>query len=298
MVAGGNNLCFDLNYFKIFSMTNNRLFLFVLFVLIIPADVVAQSSIGSLTGDESALYAQTKQVNQFFRRFNNEEDRYGVRYYPGDDQYRDNDFRNTYLNMIFDQSSTFIEPDVKMEFIEDVTREGSPKFLEFHGGSWFSEVAATFNYYGSRETMLLFLQLEDENLGSKWVITNVYFNRFLRLFYKGEESEISNSFLHPMSHELDFINIYKAFRDKNYVEYYASQVYKPDYLSLLFYEIKNGNMSFVSVGQMKFHFFQLEGWYFELSYFNRPGNNSGWLISKLYKINETEKEELIKFYLP
>jgi hypothetical protein len=279
-------------------MTNYRLFLLLLFVLIVPAAVFSQSSIGSLTGDESSLYAQTKQVNQFFRRFNNEEDRYGVRYYPGDDHYRDNAFRDTYLNMIFDQSGTFIEPDVKKEFIEDVTRDGSPKFLEFHGGLWFAEVAATFNYYGTKETMLLFLQLEDENLGSKWVITNVYFNRFLRLFYKGEESEISNSFLHPMSHELDFMNIYKAFRDKNYVEYFASQTYKPDYLSLLFYEIKSGNMSFISVGQMKFHFFQIDGWYFELSYFNRPGNNSGWLISKLYKINETEKEELIKFYLP
>jgi hypothetical protein len=275
-----------------------KLFFLVLPFVVLYPPATAQNSLGNLTGDESTLYAQTKQVNQFFRRFNNEEDRYGVRYYPGDKLYRDNAFRNTYLNMIFDQSSSFIGQDIKNEFIEDVTRSGSPKFLEFHGGSWFAEVASTFNYYGSKENMLLFLQLENENLGSKWVITNVYFNRFLRLFYKGEESEIDNSFLHPMSHELDFMNIYKAFRDKNYVEYYASKTYQPDYLSLLFYEIKNGNMSFVSVGQMKFHFFQIDGWYFELSYFNRPGNNSGWLISKLYKITPSEKEELIKFYLP
>ena len=279
-------------------MTKHKLYALLLFFLILPIAVFTQSSIGSLTGDETSLYAQTKQVNQFFRRFNNEEDRFGVRYYPGDSLYRENSFRNTYLNMIFDQSGSFIDQDTKKEFIEEVTSSGSQKFLEFHGGSWFAEVASTFNYYGSKENMLLFLQLENENLGSKWVITNVYFNRFLRLFYKGEESEIDNSFLHPMSHELDFMNIYKAFRDKNYVEYYASQTYQPDYLSLLFYEIKNGNMSFVSVGQMKFHFFQIDGWYFELSYFNRPGNNSGWLISKLYKISDSEKEELIKFYLP
>jgi len=104
--------------------------------------------------------------------------------------------------------------------------------------------------------------------------------------------------LHPMSHELDFMNIYKAFRDDIYVEYYARKDFHPDYLSLLFYEVKKGNMSFESVGQVKFHFFQVDGWYFEVSFFNRPGNNSGWLISKLYKINEQEKEELIKFYLP
>ena len=69
-------------------------------------------------------------------------------------------FRNTYLNMIFDQSSSFIDQDIKKEFIEDVTRSGSPKFLEFHGGSWFAEVAATFNYYGSKENMLCFYSLK------------------------------------------------------------------------------------------------------------------------------------------
>jgi len=69
-------------------------------------------------------------------------------------------------------------------------------------------------------------------------------------------------------------------------------------LSLLIYEIKLGNLKFERSGLLKFHFFQIDGWYFEISYFNRPGYNSGWLISKLYKINQKEKEELIKFYLP
>ena len=257
-----------------------------------------QSSLGTITGDESELYAETKQVNQFFRRFNNEEDRFGIRYYPGDSLYRDNDFRNVYLNMLFDLQSSTIDKTLKNEFIKDVTELESPVFLDFHGGLWFAEVAAKFTYYGTSENLLLFLQLEDENLGSKWIITNVYFNEFLKLFHKGEDEIIARSFLHPMSHELDFMNIYKAFKDKKYIEYYASQTFKPDYLTLLFYEIKMGNMSYESIGRLKFHFFQVDGWYFEVSYFNRSGNNSGWLISKLYKINEQEKEELIKFYLP
>jgi len=255
-------------------------------------------NISSITGDETALYAQTKQVNQFFRRFNSEEDRFGVRYYPGDSLYRDNEFRNVYLKMLFDQKNSFMDEEIKSQFIEDISGDDSPIFLEFHGGSWFAEVATLFKYYGNSENLLLFLKLEKENLGSKWLLTNVYFNKFLRKFYKGNDREIEKSFLHPMSHELDFMNIYKAFKDDKYVEYYASDLYKPDYLSLLFYEIKMGNMSFESTGQLKFHFFQIDGWYFEVSYFNRPGNNSGWLISKLYKINEEEKQELIKFYLP
>jgi len=274
-----------------------KCFIIFSFVLIINP-VYSQTKLGNITGDESELYAETKQVNQFFRRFNNEEDRLGNRYFPGDSLYRHNDFRNVYLNMLFDLQNHSIDNELRNEFVKDVSEIESPVFIDFHGGLWFAEIATTFEYYGNSENLLLFLQLEDENLGSKWILTNVYFNKFLRHFNKGEEKVVDKSFLHPMSHELDFMNLYKAFKDNQYVEYYASQQYNPDYLTLLFYELKMGNMSFENVGQLKFHFFQVAGWYFEVSYFNRSGNNSGWLISKLYKINEQDKEELIKFYLP
>jgi len=259
---------------------------------------VAQNSISNLSGDESDLYAQTKQVNQFFRRFNNEEDRFGVRYYPGDSLYRDGAFRPVYLNMLFDQQSYSIDETVKKEFIQFVIQNEDPVFLNFRGDQWFAELAATFKYENRNDNLILFLQLEQENLGYKWVLTNAYYVRYLKLFYKGNKEMAEKAFLHPMSHELDFMNMHKVFDDLTYSEYYASKDFKPDYLSILFYELKTGVMEFVRSGELKFHFFQIDGWYFEVSFLNRPGNNSGWLISKLYKINESEKQELIKFYLP
>ena len=87
-------------------------------------------------------------------------------------------------------------------------------------------------------------------------------------------------------------------QDPTYDQYYASKTFKPDYRTLLFYEVKMGNMEYQNLGPLKFHFFQVDGWYFEVNFFNRPGNNSGWLISKLYKISDKEKEDLIRFYLP
>ncbi len=255
-------------------------------------------SISGFTEEESVLYAQTKQVNQFFRRFNNEEDRFGKRYYPGDAEYRDPEFRKVYLNMLFDSESPFIQRTLKEEFIKEVNREDEPFFLDFHGKDWFAELSTTFKYKKETVNPILFLQLEQENQGYKWVITNVYFDRFLKHFNKGEAASIERSFLHPMSHELDFMNLYKVFRDVKYAEYYADKGFKPDYKTLFFYEVKQGNLSFEEVGSLKFHFFQVDGWYFEVSFFNRPGGNSGWLISKLYKISESEKAELIQFYLP
>ena len=272
--------------------------LIFLALALIAGTTIAQSTLGSITDDEGDLYAQTKQVNQFFRRFNNEEDLKGNRSYPGDSDYRTAENRKLYLNILFDEQSTIMTKKLKKEFIEKVNNTDSPVFLDFHGDLWFSELAVNFLQDDNKESLMLFLQLEKENLGYKWAITNVYYDKFLKYFYKGDKETIKKSFLHPMSHELDFMNIRKTFKDPAYVEYYAGKDYKPDYRTLLFYEIKKGNMKYESVGILKFHFFQVDGWYFEVSFFNRPGGNSGWLISKLYKLTETEKDELIQFYLP
>ncbi len=270
--------------------------LFISFLLSFPT--FSQSRLGTGLGDESHLYSQTKQVNQFFRRFNNEEDREGDRYYPGDSLYRDNAFRHIYLEMLFDKKSTAIDPDLKKEFVRDVTKADDPLFLQFRGGPWFAELATTFQNKGQTVYPILFLHLEQENLGYKWVLTNVYFDRFLKEFFKGDKAVVDKSFLHPMSHELDFMNIHKAFRDTKYVEYYARSDFKPDYLTLFFYEIKVGDLEFVQSGDVKFHFFQIDGWYFEVSFINRSGYNTGWLITKLFKISEQEKSDLVEFYLP
>lgn len=277
------------------NLKNNLL---ILLSILFAIPVIGQQTLGGAGGDESDLYAQTKQVNQFFRRFNNEEDHYGKRYYPGDEQYRSKEFRDTYLEILFDQESAFIQRSLKDEFIDHVMNTDGGLYLDFHGKNWFAELATTFEYYGNNENPILFLQLEQENLGYKWVITNVYFDMFLAKFNKGNPEKVKKKFLHPLSHELDFMNLYKAFRDPVYVEYFTNQGFKPDYKTLLFYEVKLGNMSFKDSGNLKFHFFQIEGWYFEVSYFNRPGPNSGWLISKLYKISDKEREDLLKFYLP
>lgn len=145
---------------------------------------------------------------------------------------------------------------------------------------------------------MLFLAVEKEGLGSKWVITNVYFSEFNKLFPTGEITEKEKYFLHPMSHELDFMNIYKAFQNSDVIEYYASKEYQPDYLTLFFYEIKQGHLVFQHVDAVKFHVLQIKDWYFEVSWFNRSGLNSGWLMSNVVYMPEKEKVNLIKFYQP
>jgi len=104
-------------------------------------------------------------------------------------------------------------------------------------------------------------------------------------------------FLHPLSHELDFMNLRKAFAKQDSISQYTSKKFVPDHLSVFLYEVKKGNLKFKTVQEVKFHFFQVNGWYFELSQFNRPGYNTGWLISNLVQVKNDSEKNLLKKYV-
>ncbi|MBR5215405.1 MAG: hypothetical protein IKV80_04180 [Bacteroidales bacterium] len=278
----------------------NILRLLTLFLLFSFAKITAAqvyTNIGDVQTDERALYTMTKQMSQFISRFNYEEDQYGKKISPDSPDYRDRHKRKTVLPLLFDMENQRTNGSLRDFFISDLTEKDS-NYFEFLGGKWYSEVSATFKWKGKSVDVSMIFAIEKENLGSKWVLTNVYFPEFNKLFPKGDIAEQQKHFLHPMSHELDFMNIHKVFKTPECVEYYASESYSTDYLTLFFYEIKNGNLVFEKVNSEKFHVFQIDKWYFEVSWFNREGYNTGWLISNLVFLKDNEKDELLKFYQP
>ena len=268
----------------------------LLLCLLLVGPVVGQT-IGDFKMDETELYAMTKQMGQFMRRFNYEEDQFGFKLNPKDPNYRSNEMRRKSLPILFDQEKYGTQTDLQRYFIEDVTKDDST-YMSFLGGHWYSEVSTTFKFNGKEVQVMLFLAVEKEGLGSKWVLTNAYFSEFNKLFPNGEIADKEKHFLHPMSHELDFMNIYKAFQNPEVIEYYASESYRPDYLTLFFYEIKKGKLIFQHVDSVKFHVLQIKDWYFEVSWFNRSGGNSGWLMSNVVYMPEKEKANFIKIFQP
>jgi hypothetical protein len=245
--------------------------------------------------DESRLYAESKQVNQFFRRFNGEEDEKGKRFYPGDKLFRTAKLRKKYLGILFDESNSGISNVLKTQFVKEVLDKPESSILDFHGAGWFSEVHTTFVVDGKAQPVILFMELEKDHLGTKWVINKVHADIFEPYFLR-DTTKIGR-FLHPMSHELDFMNLRKALANSDSVSQFTVKRFVPDHLSLFLYEIKKGNMKFQSVNEVKFHFFQINGWYFELSEFNRPGYNTGWLMSGLVKLNNDTEKDLIRKHL-
>ncbi len=247
----------------------------------------------SNSDEEAAFYAETKQINQFFRRFNGEEDVRGVRFSNTDPSFRSPELRKSYINMLFDQNNVNLPDLLKEAFVNDVLKKDAPKYLDFHGGEWFGEVNVLFQRGRDRVIVTLFMVLVKENLGSKWVINDVYFKPYENL-YKRDELSVSR-FLHPMSHELDFMNLDRVFNNNNYIGDYFNQGFEVDKLSLFLYDLSTNQLKFQQVADLKFHFFQVDGWYIEISEFNRPGINRGWLISNLIRLEPGQKERLIDF---
>jgi hypothetical protein len=244
--------------------------------------------------DDGRFAASTKQVNQFFRRFNAEESLDGSkRLYSGDPLYRDRELRGKFINILFDNETSSISNALKTDFMREVLSETYPHYLNFHKEEWFAEVSAIFTYQGKRENVTLFLKIQPEGLGYEWVIDKVVFQPFKNIFNKPEGS--NKGFLHPLSHELGFMNLRKAFQDTGTPEAFTPKEYAPDYLTLFLYEMKKGTLRFETITDVKFHFFQITNWYFELNQFNRPGFNTGWLISNLVKLKPGDKETIKKY---
>ncbi|MFO7825069.1 MAG: hypothetical protein R6V72_14100 [Cyclobacterium sp.] len=273
-----------------------RLIFIILITIILPIISVPGQSFDSSGRviDDGRFAAATKQVNQFFRRFNAEESKEGdVRYMPGDENYRDKALRKSFINILFDNETSDVSNDLKREFINHVVSDTYPQYLNFHGGEWFAEVNTVFNYNGKRQDVILFLKLQPQGLGYEWVIENVNFPPFAAAFNKPEGQD--KKFLHPLSHELGFMNLKKAMLDNPKPESYTPDGYQPDFLTIFLYEIKNNRMKFETVKDTKFHFFQIDKWYFELTQFNRPGFNTGWLIANLLKLEEGDKEIILNY---
>ena len=258
----------------------------------------AQSTNGDVPVDERFFYAENKQLNQFFRRFNGEEDILGNRYYKKDEQYRDPQLRKKYVPILFDEENPLLKAEDKDFFIRQVTQSLAPQYLDFHGGEWMAEVQADFIYGDTVSSFKLFFKLQQEDVGSKWVLHYVNSSAFDHLLKPKSDSAKNQKFLHPLSHELDFTNLVKYFKEGEDLSPFVDENFDIDITTLFLYTLKNGDIKLDNIKQVKFHFWQIPNWYFEVERFNRKESyNNGLLISKLSRVPDEAKPDWIKAIL-
>ena len=233
---------------------------------------------------------KVKQIDEFIERFNNAQTT-PIRDYVQDHYSVDSLSHASLLVSLFDQEdTTWNEEDVRA-FVADVTRKdsispSSTKVLDFYDGGWYAELDCTGQYQGKEETFTLVLSLEvlRRGQGAKWVINGVSAN-FLGLSYDTDRRRTLN----PASHDTDFMNLITALQDTVNFRNYLSARARPSQLLLFFNELCEEHLVFKHVNQITYHFMQIDNWIFKVRDFNRNTSNSGWLISELLRVTDTQK---------
>jgi len=169
--------------------------------------------------------------------------------------------------------------------------------LTTHSPGWFAEIDADFTISGESIQIFLYLHLERENGGWKWVVSNIYSDYHRNILFGQNQSIVvknRDKFIHPMSHELEFMNLYKFLKADKELSNYTSSQFSADYLSIFLYDLKTSELKFDKINYVRFHVYQIKGWYFEIENIERKGKNAGWLITNLLKIPENDKKMIIK----
>ena len=244
---------------------------------------------------EDIFVARIKQFNEFADRFNLKTDFDGN---TADSVFKARMPRERMIPLLFDLNDPRIQPSekeyseayirIKEEFVEEVTKKNI--LLYKYSPGIISEARARVIYKGEPQQIRLFLVQEIVGNNSvKWVLRSAK-GDILNIF-KTDTSMVR--FIPPSSNETDFINLKRALEDTDYLQYYASQDYEPDFLTLFFYYIKAGIIKYEYVEEVVYHIIDIPGWYLKVKEFNRNELNSGWLITDIAR-NEYGITEFIK----
>lgn len=234
---------------------------------------------------ENIFIVRIKQFNEFIDRFNYKTQINGD---PIDSVFKSKIPREKMVNSLFDLKDPRIDPSnpeysktytsEKAEFVKLV----ADKKLKIYKYSEkiVAEAKSRVFYKGIPNTVQIFLKQEIvDNDKVKWVIFDVKGSIFN--FLKSDSIYIR--FISPSSNETDFVNLRRALEDKDYLQYYASKDYKPDYLILFFYLVNSELIKFDYVEEVKYTITDIAGWNITVKEFNRTEMNSGWLISDISK---------------
>jgi len=265
----------------------------LLFLLLLsgPLSVIAQSYDKEF---QTVFVWEVKQIDEFIERFNDSDKTLIKEYYKKIDT--STAFtRERLIKGLFNAEGKNWNFGEITTFIGQVTDPQHPQYLDFFGGNWNATVKCAVAYKGKQKVIIFTMALQKmPNGSSKWVITGAD-APFLRVpaiqkhLIKIPDSRDTAISLNPVSNATDFLNIDKVSKDKANLKNYFLQAesYNND-IPLVENEILNGHLIINKTVTVIYNFRQVPGWEMEIEQFNRQTRNSGWLISKLTKLQENQ----------
>lgn len=233
--------------------------------------------------NEELLRLRVKQIDEFMRRFNLELDWQGEKIASCYDTVK----CKKYIKFLFDQN---MRNDSLLEAVIDkfATNVVLNKIkTNYKDNDWYAEVVCKFLYCGKKYDLSLFLKTEHiEDYKYKWVFCGVRSN----LLNTTPFNENSKSIISPVDNEMNFMSLGEIFsKDAANIAVYVGKNQQINDLSVFVFLVKNKLIDFVSMEEIKYHFFQVPGYVFTVQHFERKNANMGWLISFILPCDDAGK---------
>lgn len=242
--------------------------------------VKGQASFPDIT-TERDFAAQVKSIDEFMARFNGDESMPGL---SSDSLRRDNilhlfDFGMSHEGLTKEQFrgriQDFINSSVNWNSHLSITSKGT-----------YAEAKCRVKYKKKQYFVTLLMQREKtQKGGQKWAVTKVKGLSSLGV-YNDKRLTIS-----PVDHETHFMSLQDLFQaNRQIVPSMRSNEVEIDELSFFFGLCVANAIEFELVDELKFHFTDLPDYAFVVEEKGRPGTNSGWLITKVKKLNSVKEK--------
>jgi len=231
--------------------------------------------------------AQVKSVNEFICRFNGTETKPGIK---KDSQWKRNnllslfDFQmrhgklsdNEFRQLLTKFVNSSIENDTKLKITD------SEMWAEIN-------ISATINDKKRKIGIVLQSETYKDSL-VRWAIIAVK-----GLVKTGVIDTTHYYAISPVEHELHFMSINDIFQNcRPEIMGYRGKNILIDELSVFFTLSMLGKVRIDMVDKVTIHCLEVPGFAFTINEQGRKGNNSGWLISSLVPLNESDKKQYIK----
>ncbi|MCD4768542.1 MAG: hypothetical protein K8R35_00040 [Bacteroidales bacterium] len=254
-------------------------------ILVFSQNICSQNILNSQNHSQQQFIARIKQFNEFIDRFNYKTDFNGDRV---DSAFMVKYPRERYLEHLFDRENLSGPDSLLVEkFIDHVT--GNDLYTYKYSDNIIAAARTKVLSGEKSETITIFLNQEivgDDMV--KWVILDVE-GSVLNFM---EEDTTHIRFISPSSNETNFINLKRAMEDSVHLQDYAHINYRYDPLSVFFYCLNKNTIEIEHVEKLSYYIIDIPGWCFKIEEFNRPGYNSGWLISDLFESDLNLREFL------
>jgi len=253
----------------------------------------AQVFVNNAGAREKHFVYEVKQIDEFFERFNDDSSSFIRKEYESYHK-KFNLSREQLIRSLFNYESHTWDSTVISDFLGGILHVNTPLLLDFYSNDWFAEANCKFEYAGAVIEIPVILRIEaDARKRSKWMIAAIKHNSIKQEVQVtlAADGAKKNKFINPASHASNFIELARAFEDKEHLSDYFEDGFFKRANAIGFYNalLKN-QIRFIGVKDIKYHYLQVDGWIFTVENFQRKALNSGWLINQLKNVTEAEKK--------